>query len=47
MKNQIHPTAIVDDGAQIGEIHLYGIGHVCGARPLVKEWPRAECVCRQ
>ena len=37
MKNQIHPTAIVDDGAQIGEdTFIWHWTHVCGGASIGK-----------
>jgi len=37
MKNQIHPTAIVDGGTQIGEdTFIWLRTNVCAVRPLVK-----------
>ena len=37
MKNQIHPTAIVDEGAKIGEdTFIWHWTHVCGGASIGK-----------
>jgi UDP-2-acetamido-3-amino-2,3-dideoxy-glucuronate N-acetyltransferase len=48
MNITIHPSAIVDDGAQIGEgSRIWHFAHVCGGAASAKACPWAKRVCGQ